>query len=226
LPRFREALDLLHRHDRAGACIRKVEELLMDHPRIAAAQTLLGLANFRLGNSAAAVVALRQADALNRYDATNPLYLALIYQQRGRREKAATHFRRALALDPFHAQAARELGRILLATGRTKEAAEVLERLAALDSSNEMGLRLAGRAHFESGALGKAERFYSRLLKKDPKDFELNLRLGQILLKRFGQGGDRDLLEKATQHAKKAATIRPEDPELDQLLREIKRSFK
>lgn len=32
VPRFRQALDLLHRHDRAGACIRKVEEILMDHP--------------------------------------------------------------------------------------------------------------------------------------------------------------------------------------------------
>jgi tetratricopeptide (TPR) repeat protein len=228
VPLFREALDALHQHDRAGECIRKVEELLMDHPRLAAAHTLLGLANFRLGNTAVAVVALRRAAKLNPLDPTNPLYQALIVSRRGRLTEAATHFRAALELDPFHVQAARELGKILLAAHRPGEAARVLQQLPALDGGTELGLRLAGRAHFQAGALEEAQAYYTRLLKESPEDFELNLRLGQILLRRFSAAGDghRELLERASRHAEQAAKVRPQDPELDQLLEAIKRSLR
>jgi hypothetical protein len=61
------------------------------------------------------------------------------------------------------------------------------------------------------------------LLQQSPADFELNLRLGQILLRRYGteDTGDRQLLERASDHLQRAAAVRPDDPELQALLEQL-----
>jgi tetratricopeptide (TPR) repeat protein len=215
--RYREALDLLQRRDLAGQCVRKVEEILLDHPRLAAAHTLLGLAHLRLGNAAEAVVALRRAHELNPLDATNPLYLAVIYNKRGQAERSIKLFRRALELDPFLLGAARELGQLLLRQGRGREAAEVLDRVVLLDGSSASGRRMAGRAHMAAGALRRAERYFAKLWEKDRDDFELNLRLGQLLVRRAREERRPELLERARKHARRAAAVRPSDPEVEEL---------
>ena len=215
--RYREALDLLQRRDLAGRCVREVEGILLDHPRLAAAHTLLGLAHLRLGNAAEAVVALRRAHELNPLDATNPLYLAVIYSRRGQAERGIELYRSALELDPFLLGAARELGQLLLRQGRGREAAAVLDRVVLLDGSSESGRRLAGRAHMAAGALRRAERYFAELWEKDRDDFELNLRLGQLLVRRAREERRPGLLDRARRHLRRAAAARPTDPEVEEL---------
>ncbi len=217
--RHRAALDMLNRQDRAGECIKILDEVLLDHPRLAAAHSLLGLAHLRLGNRGEAVAAFRRAGKLAPLDATNHHYLGVIYQGRGRARTAAVHFRRALDLDPFHADAAARLGKSLLAAGDPRKAAQVLDLLLALDSSLPASLRLAGRAHLAARNLDRAEDCFRRLALAEPKDFEPNLRLAQLLYRRYVKQGNKpaDLLKRASKHADLAAKERPEDPELRRL---------
>lgn len=223
MPRFREALDRLHRHDQAGLCIQKLEELLMDFPRLAAAHTLLGLAHIRLQNNAAAVVALTRAAALNPLDATNPTYLARIYQNRGRLRDSVKHYREGLELDPFDVDAARELGQVYLKLDQPREATRVLSRALAIDGGTELSLRLAGRANLAAGKLTEAQSYFLKIVEGNPGDFETNLRLGQILLNRYSKEGkiQPELVSQASRYAQRAARVRPEDPELEQLIRRL-----
>jgi len=214
---YRQALDLLRRRDLAGECVRKVEAMLLDHPRLAAAHTLLGLAHLRLGNVAEAVVALRRAETLNALDATNPLYLAVVYQKRGQVEQSISSYQKALSLDPFLLQAGRELGQLLLRQGRGPAAADVLERVAVLDQESDSSQRMAGRAHMAAGALRRAERYFVHLARSNPDDFELNLRLGQLLLRRYKEEGRVELLQQASRHIRRAASTHPSDPEVEEL---------
>lgn len=220
---YREALDLLERQDRAGACIQKLEGLLLDHPNLASAHRLAGLAHLRLGNAAEAVVALRRAAELAPLDATAPLYLAVIYHKRGQLQLSADHYRRALRQDPFLVQAAQQLGRILLELKQPRQAAEVLEQVIALDGGADGSRRLAARAHLAAGALHRAEQHLVRLIRRSPEDFELNLRLGQVLLRRSLEEGRPELLARARRHARKAASARPGDAEVQQLQAGLKR---
>ena len=217
--RYRAAMDLLTRQDRAGACIKTVDEILLDHPRLGVGHTLLALAHLRLGNRGEAVSGFRQAGKLDPLDATNPHYLGVIFQGQNRPRTAATHFRHALHLDPFHADSAERLGKVLLAAGNPRKAAEALDLLLALDGGLPASLRLAGRAHMAAKNLVRAEQIFSRLAVTGPADFELNLRLAQLLYKRYAKQGNRpkDLLKQAAMHAEKAAKVRPEDPELRRL---------
>ena len=218
--RYRSAMDLLTRQDRAGAAIKTVDEILLDHPRLATAHTLLALAHLRLGNRGAAVAAFRQAATLDPTDATNSHYLGVIYHGQRRPRTAATHYRRALHLDPFHANATERLGKALMAAGSPREAAGTLDLLLALDGGEEpASLRLAARAHMAARNLEQAERYYRKLATADPKDFEPNLRLAQLLFQRYVKQGSRPatLLKQAATHAEAAAKVRPEDAELRRL---------
>lgn len=217
--RYRAALDLLNRQDRAGACIKTVDELLLDHPRLAPARTLLALAHLRLGNRGEAVSAFRMAHKLDPLDATNPHYLGVIFEGQNRPRTAAKHYRRALHLDPFHADAAGRLGKALLAAGSPRKAAEVLDLLLALDGAQPASLRLAGRAHLAAKNGARAEQIFRLLVSAEPTDYEANLRLAQLLYRRYSRQGDRpkELLKQAAGHAEKAAKVRPKDPELRRL---------
>jgi len=221
---YRAALDLLRRRDLAAECARTIDGILLDHPRLGAAHTLLGLAQLRLGNAADAVVALRRAAKLNSLDATNPLYLAVIYQKRGQVERSIVNYRKALDLDPFLLQAGRELGQLLLRQGRSREAAEVLERIAVLDGNSDASQRLAGRAHMAAGALRRAERYFSQLARHNPDDFELNLRLGQLLFRRYQEEGKPELLKQASQHSRRAAASHPSDSEVEELQMQLRQA--
>ncbi len=215
--RFRRARELLDRHDRPGEALRVLEELLVDHPRLGAAHSLVGLAQLKLGNGADAVVALRRAAELDPLDATNPLFLGVLYQTRGRAAEAIEAYRRALRLDPFLARAAQRLGELLLRGGRAAEAAEVLEAARAVEA-DALSLRLAARAHLAAGALERAEECFSRLLREEPRDFEGNLRLAQLLIDRHQKRrGPRELATRAARLLDVAAEARPGDPELMQL---------
>jgi tetratricopeptide (TPR) repeat protein len=219
--RHQQLLELVQRQERAAEAIRLAEELLMDHPRLGPVQTLLGLAQLRLGNAAEAVVALRRAAQLAPYDAANPLYLGVIHQGRGRLEESVEHYRAALRLDPFLGRAAQQLGEILLRLRRPSEAALALDHAVAVDGGAPLSLRLAGRAHFAAGALERAERCFQRLLQREPPgDFEVHLRLGQLLLRRGRQG---ELRRQAEEHARRAAALHPNDPELARLREQLAR---
>lgn len=217
--RYRVALDMLNHKDQAGTCIKAMDEILLDHPRLAVAHTLLGLAHMRLGNRGAAVSSFRRAAGLNPWDATNPYYLGVLYEGQQHPRKAASRYQRALQVDPFHADAASRLGKALLSSARPREAARVLDRLLALDAAAPASLRLAARAHMAARSYQRAERYYARLAGDEPTDFEINLRLAQLLYKRYRRQGNSPakLLRRAAEHADKAAKVRPNDPELRRL---------
>ncbi len=183
--RFQHAMGLLRNEDKGSECLRIVEEIVLEHPNFAGGHTLVGLAHLRMGNPAEAVVALRRAAKLNPLDATNSFYLALIYQQRQRWDDTSSMLERTLELDPFHLRALKLLGEVQLRTRRNKKAAEVLDLLSSLDPGNKINLRLSARAHLASGHQKRAEERYQRLLKGAPTDFEANLRLAQLMLKRL-----------------------------------------
>lgn len=207
------------RGDRPGACVEKLTALLAEQPQIAPAHTLLGLAQLRLGNSADAVVALREAARLAPYDAKNPLYMAVIYASRGQHRQAVAHYRRALELNPFLENAARELGRTLYQLKRYDKAADVLDHLVAIAGKDHAALRLAGRAHLAAGRPRRAAALFRRLLRLEPKDFEGHLRLAQILAQKLTASAQHDetLWRRARWHAERAAAVRPADPEVKAL---------
>ncbi len=120
------ARELLEVRERPSEALRVCEELLAEHPRLAAAHTLLGLAQLRLGNLAEAMAAFQRGAELNPQDARNPLFLAVLHETGGRLEQSAAAYRRALALDPFLGQAALRLAELLVKLGRGEEARGLL----------------------------------------------------------------------------------------------------
>ena len=211
-----KALHQLNALDRPGAAIKIIEELLIEDPGFSELHILLGQAHLRLQHSAQATVAFRRAQALNPLDAASSIYLATIYQSRQRWDSALIEYRRALQLDPFLWQAAHQLGKLLLELQRPGEAAEVFEQAAVVDGGSSLSLRLAGRAHLAAGALRRAESHFQRLYRRQPDDFELNLRLAQILVR----GDDAPTAERrrrAIAHLERAARVRPKDPEIQAL---------
>ncbi|MCA9664310.1 MAG: tetratricopeptide repeat protein [Myxococcales bacterium] len=219
--RFHAALLELTSRDRPSTAIRLAHELLADHPELAAVHTLLGLAEVRLGNTARAVVALRRAARLDPADPINALYLAVIFESRSRLERAADNYRKARHFDPFNVRAASGLGRVLSRLKRASQAARAYDHLVALERGGHRALRLAGRAHLAAGGLGPAEERFSRLLAAEPSDYEANLRLAQILLRKHQRRAEPALLERARDHAQRAARVRPDSPEVRQLLTQL-----
>jgi tetratricopeptide (TPR) repeat protein len=233
--RYLEALGLLGKGsvlDEAGAvgverilaAARMLEALVGEHPRLAAAHTLLGLARLRLGENAEAVVNLRTAEELAPHEAENPFYLGLLQKALGRPDAAATCLLRARALDPFERRIPVELGPLLTSLHRPREAAEVFEALPVLDGDTTASRRLAARASLAAGALDRAEHHYARLLAREPSDFEANVKLARILLDKLRarsgaveSAAPGDFLERAAEHLRRAAKVHERDPELDEL---------
>jgi tetratricopeptide (TPR) repeat protein len=221
---FVRARQRLIKKDNAAGALAALRELAIDHPRLAAAHTLGGLAHLRLGNLARAVASFQQAARIDPKDARNHYYLGVIYRARRQPQAAILHYRRALALDPFLWRATAQLGRLLAARRRHKEAATLLDRLVLLAPSH-VSRRMAGRAHLRAGTLQQAEGHFRRLLEREPRDFEAHLRLAQILLRLHREGPPERrgaALEQAREHATEAAAIRPSDPEVKQLLGRLK----
>ncbi len=221
-PAYQKALHQLNQLDRPGATIKILEELLVDDPEFGEIYTLLGLAHLRLQHSAQATVAFRRARALSPLSAATSVYLAAIYQSRQRGDSAVEEYRRALQLNPFLWQAAHQLGKLLLSLRRPKEAAVVFEQAAVVDGGSPLSLRLAGRAYLAAGALQRAEFHFKRLYDQEPDDFEINLRLAQILSRRGGGPTASQARQRAIMHVERAAKIRPKDPELESLRTQLK----
>ncbi len=224
---MQEAIRLLHQQNRPSACIMKLNEILIDYPKLGPVYTILGLAHLKLGNSADAIVALERAATLSPLDPQNPFLLAKIYQNLGRQDKCIDFYRRALDLDPFFPQATRALGELLTKQKRYREAAKILKRFETLEGGSTVSLRLAGRALYSSGELDQALGYYTRLYERDPRDFEVNLRLGQILLKRYQTEPSlpETDLEQAHAHASRATKLLPSDIEAQKLQQEIEQQL-
>jgi tetratricopeptide (TPR) repeat protein len=187
-------------------------------PHLAPAHTLLGLCHLRLGNTADAIVAFTKAAQIDPVDATNPLYLAAIYRAADKLDKAIDYYRKALHLDPFLQRATLELGELLQQARRHQQAAEIFQRLVALEDSSK-ARRLAGRAYLAADEPTAAAQHFERLLEDEPGDFEGNLRLAQIALDRYESGeADVQELKRARSCARRAARVRPSDPDVQRLL--------
>lgn len=224
-PLFDKAEVALLKSDRAPTAINQLRELLVDHPDLPAAHTLLGLAHLRLDNTSRAVVAFERAAKLSKLDARNHYFLGVIYRSRLQSGRAIDCFRRALELDPFLWRATAQLGRLLGTRGKHREAARLLDRLVLL-APTHVALRLAGREHLKAGTLERAERHYRALLAREPRDFEGHLRLAQILLQLADKGAadKRDERRKeAREHAAEAAAMRPTHGEVRSLLGQLER---
>ncbi len=221
---FSEARTRLIKKNNAASALAALRELVIDHPNLPSAHTLRGLAHLRLGNLARAVAAFQRASRLDPADSRNHFYLGVIYRARRQPQAAIIHYRRALALDPFLWRATAQLGRLLASRRRHQEAARLLDRLVVLAPSH-VSRRMAGRAHLRAGTLQRAETHFRRLLEREPRDFEAHLRLAQILLRLHREGPPERrgaLLERAREHAAEAASLRPTDPEVKQLLNRLK----
>ena len=91
-----------------------------------------------------------------------------------------------------------------------------LEQCLALDTRNVEVLTAIGDVHAQTGAPDRAEDMYRRALAIDPRDGEVHLRLGELLLARGDARGARS-------EAQDALTSEPGNPVAERLIERASR---
>ncbi len=125
-----------------------VRAVAIDPDSFAAAYGL-GRTNFKSGDFAGAVAALRQALARNPDHRDAHYVLGLAYVRRANYRDAHTHFARSIALDPDHAESHYGLALILLQQGQREKARQALQKVLALAPDHQ-------RARAKLGELDQA----------------------------------------------------------------------
>ncbi len=179
--KFAQGVDVLNQADDPLQAIAIFEELLREHPSCAIAHAMLALCYQRLDDAGRAVDELRRAAALAPEDDRNHLYLGELYLGRGQVERAKAAFRRALELNPLLSGAHLGLGELAFEESDFKSACRYLRAAALLSSRISTRLKLA-RALQLDGDYSGADRELRALLKADPLNPDLMLRLGLLHL--------------------------------------------
>lgn len=108
--------------------------------------------------------------------------LGQLYSIEGQYSKAADYYKQASLLDPDDLQIVEELARAQLRSEQLALAVLNLERLCgnpALDDRSDLQ-RLLARAYLLSGRAGDARRVFMRLTRKDPRDEEAWIGMGEV----------------------------------------------
>ncbi len=141
---------------------------------------ILGQAQARAGDAAAAVESLERAIAIDpgAWIAHRALASALIQEQRF--VDAEDALRRALKLRPKDVIALESLGDLLLDHNRFGDIEAVAQQLESAGSTAAKAEYLRGRAAHKSGALAAAEAAYARAAELDPADWRSAYALGVL----------------------------------------------
>ncbi len=176
---------------------------------------LAGLERER-GDLDAALAAVAKAERWHIDRAAVHAEWGLCLEAAGRNDDAVRHYRDALAVDNVNGLANAQLGAILARRGDSKTAREHF-KIALLTLPNVAVLHHNyATASFSEGDLVAAEDHYRRALRIDPDYFSAWLLLGRVLLERGDRDGAREALARAT-------TLRPDDPAVTQLRRQLER---
>jgi tetratricopeptide (TPR) repeat protein len=148
---------------------------------------------------------LRQAIALNPFQAEWQFNLGLTLDAAGRHSDAAEAFRLAFELNPEDGTTAMMTGVSLLNAAEPKVALEWLEKASKLDPSNVTPLVHRIEAHTDLGQHDQAELMFYLSQQVNPRSAEAHLAIADSLL-------DRELYEKAVWCLREAAKLDPEMP--------------
>jgi tetratricopeptide (TPR) repeat protein len=187
--RFIQGVAMLQEQDDPLEAIGVFEALLREHPEVAIAHTLLALCFQRLDDAGRAVDELRQAVALAPRDGRNHSYLGEFYLGRGQVQQAEGAFRRALELNPLLDEPHLRLGELALEKSDFKIAGRHLAIAALLSPGRAVRAKLAQALQLDGDYAG-AERELRALLKTEPENADLMLRLGLLHLDEHGRSAN------------------------------------
>jgi tetratricopeptide (TPR) repeat protein len=120
----------------------EVEQALELAPKDSVLWSYLGLTEYKLNNSKAAIADLEKARTLDSHNALNYFNLGMIYHHQGETAKALEDYRQGLVLSPNDPAANEGYARLLMEAHRYQEAVAPLEKLRN-DSPSNYSLRLA-----------------------------------------------------------------------------------
>jgi len=105
-------------------------------PQDAALWSYLGITDYKIHNSEAAIADFRKARTLDPRNALNYFNLGMLYHEQGNLARALDNYRRGLALAPDDAAAEESYARALMEVHRYREAIVPLEKVKARAPSN------------------------------------------------------------------------------------------
>ena len=164
---FQQAL-ALHRSHHLAEAERRYLELLAGEPGHFDALHLLGLVQYEMGRSDAAVTSIRAALAVRPDFAPAYVNLGLPLQKLGRPDEALACYDRALALKPDYASAFLNRGNALLDLKRLEDAVASYDRALAFEPGNTQALYNRGIALLELERPEDAVASFDRALARRP----------------------------------------------------------
>ncbi len=178
------SLRLLHEMDAPQQAVDALEEIARQNPRLSIVHTLLALAYQRLDDDGSAVEELKRAIELGPRDGRTLYYLGEVYIRRRRTAAAQECFQRAVELNPLLEEAYLRLGDWAIEERDLSMAQSRFQIAVALSPDSLAPRAKLALAMQLQGNLAGAERELQELLKRDPDNPELKLRMGQLLLDR------------------------------------------
>ena len=160
------------------------QEILQKFPDLAGVHAALGLCFERIDDSSRAIEELKYAIELSPNDPLNHLYLADVYFAKERYDKASEGYKKVIEQDPLNTHAYERLGQMALQISDFTNAVSWYRRLITLKPSDQ-GARIAyGASLTGSGDFDGAEAVYAGILKENPKNVEVLMRMGLLFLER------------------------------------------
>lgn len=176
------SLRLLHEMDAPQQAIAALDEIARQNPRLSIVHTLLALAYQRLDDDGSAVDELKRAIELSPSDGRALYYLGEVYVRRRRTAQAQECFQRAVELNPLLQDAYLRLGDWAIEERDLLTAQAQFQIGVALSPDSLAPRAKLALAMQLQGNWAGAERELREVLKRDPDNLELKLRMGQLFL--------------------------------------------
>lgn len=141
--------------------------------------------------------------------------LGRTYLVLGQKDKALEAFRQATKIDPTVSKASVNVALLLEEKGKLAEAIPFLEQAILVEPQTINLYTTLSFLHFRLGDIQKSIEVNLKALKKNPNAYEPTINLGKTYLN-LGEN------EKAIEWFEKALALNPSDPELNQILRQLK----
>jgi tetratricopeptide (TPR) repeat protein len=164
-------------------------------------QFYIGMARYRQGRPADAIIAFQSAVQCNPRLMLAHIALGEAYLQRGNQNAALTAFNRALELEPRNSAALRGAAAIYVRSQTPQKAVELLKTLVEVESNDAGAHSDLGAAYFATGDLESAERQYRQALRLGPGSTGALLGLANIHLKRGEEAEAIAMLQKVARVA-------------------------
>jgi len=193
------------KYSEARAELQHALELAPEDPAL---WSYLGITDYKLKHSEAAVADFEKARALDPRNAPNYFNLGMLYHQRGEMSKALEDYRLGLALAPDDTAANESYARLLIEARQYREAIAPLEKLERNSPSN-LSFRLALVESYLKAALNDQANEEIQAFMKAPKcSTNDQLNLAKLLVENKQPDAARWVLEQVVQAAPDLADAR------------------